>query len=43
MVKSPLQLPNVRSLWIERSLLSSAERVWLIALLGLFYKRQGLV
>ena len=31
-VKSPLQLPNFRRLWIGLSLLSSAEKVWLIAL-----------
>ena len=32
MVKSPLQLPNFRRLWIGLSLLSSAEKVWLVAL-----------
>lgn len=29
---SPLQLPNFRWLWIGLTLLSSAEKVWLVAL-----------
>ena len=32
MVKSPLKLPNFRRLWLGLSLLSIAEKVWLIAL-----------
>ena len=41
MVKSPLQLPNFRRLWIGLSLLSSAEKVWLIALTWLILQETG--
>ena len=41
MVKSPLKLPNFRHLWIGLSLLSSAERVWLVALTWLVLQETG--
>ncbi|NET37557.1 MAG: hypothetical protein F6K19_36990 [Cyanothece sp. SIO1E1] len=41
MVKSPLQLPNFRRLWIGLTLLSSTEEVWLVALTWLILQETG--